>query len=130
MHKILNIRKFIKCEILSCWMNVFILFPFITIHKNIIKILWMTTIIIASLLLRIFFAHFICLILFFFLLFLHSFQVPITIFFYYDFFVAFLIPLTLIITLNTVTAYTVWKLARVRRTMTNHKRYDYSYSIT
>lgn len=48
---------------------------------------------------------------------------------YYDFFVAFLIPLTLIISLNSVTAGTVWKLARVRRTMTTHKRYDFSWYI-
>lgn len=59
-----------------------------------------------------------------FVFFLSTFmQVSMEYYNYYDFFVAFLIPLTLIITLNTVTAYTVWKLARVRRTMTNHKRY-------
>lgn len=41
----------------------------------------------------------------------------------YDTIVALFVPASLIVVLNTITAYTVWKLAGVRRTMTNHKRY-------
>lgn len=40
----------------------------------------------------------------------------------YDTIVALLVPASLIVILNTITAYTVWKLAGVRRSMTNHKR--------
>lgn len=47
----------------------------------------------------------------------------------YDTVVAFLVPALLIVMLNTVTAYTAWKLAGVRRTMTNHKRYDAAQSV-
>lgn len=48
---------------------------------------------------------------------------------YYDFFVGFLIPLTLIITLNTVTAFAVWKPSKVGRTVNvkSYNRYSFSY---
>lgn len=42
---------------------------------------------------------------------------------YWDTLVSFVLPLIVIVILNSFTAYTVWKVARVRRSMT-YKRYD------
>lgn len=50
---------------------------------------------------------------------------------YYDFFVGFLIPLTLIITLNTVTAFAVWKPSKVGRTVKSYNSYNrYGIKVT
>ncbi|XP_055323802.1 neuropeptides capa receptor [Sitodiplosis mosellana] len=49
---------------------------------------------------------------------------------YYDFFVGFLIPLTLIITLNTVTAFAVWKPSKVARTVKSYNRFTREKSVS
>lgn len=41
---------------------------------------------------------------------------------YVDTALVLIVPLTSIVILNTVTGFTVWHVAGVRRTMTTHKR--------
>lgn len=42
---------------------------------------------------------------------------------YYDFFVSFFIPLALIVSLNTVTAFAVWKSSKVGQNVKTYNRY-------
>lgn len=46
------------------------------------------------------------------------------IFNYADTIIVFVVPFTAIVVLNSITGYTVWKVAGLRRSMTLQKRYS------